>query len=99
MLKLELELDEIDYDALIERVLALAGERLSDNAVGKLLGSSGSVTMAKAALSFLPQEKRDSFAANLVNDHAEKITAAIQNVAEKNGVPCRVCSVRAKTED
>ena len=99
MLKLELELSAIDYEALIEVALPLVGDKLENQPLGRLLGSGASSAMAKAALSVMSQEKKNRMAASLVNDNAERIAAAIENAAAKNGISCRVRGVRAATED
>ncbi len=99
MLKLELELSAIDYEALIEKVLPLVGDKLENQSVGKLLGSGASAAMAKAALSMMSQEKKNRMAAGLLNDNADKIAAAIESVAAKNGINCRVRGMHAKAED
>lgn len=99
MIKLELELRELDYEALIERVLPLVGDRLDGHALGHLLGSGPAAAMARAALVRMPQEKKDRMAASLVNENADRIAAALEDTAGKNGVRCRVRHVRAETED
>ncbi len=99
MLKLELELSAIDYEALIEKLLPLVGDRLENQSVGRLLGSGASSAMARAALGMMSQEKKNRMAASLLNDNADKIAAAIESAAAKNGVSCRVRGVRAETED
>ena len=99
MLKLELELSAIDYEALIEKVLPLVGDKLENQSVGRLLGSGASSTMARAALSVMPQEKKNRMAAGLVNDNADRIAAAMENLAAKNGVSCRIRRVHAEAED
>ncbi|MGM9618693.1 MAG: hypothetical protein ACI3W8_02475 [Oscillospiraceae bacterium] len=90
MLKLELELSDIDYEALAERLLPLLGDKLP-------LGGASSA-MAKAALSALPQQRKDRMAAELINGNAGSIAGAIQRAAAQNGVNCRVSGLRAETE-
>lgn len=99
MLKLELELSALDYEALIEKVLPLVGDKLENQSVGKLLGSGASTAMARAALGMMSQEKKDRMAAGLVNESADRIAAVIEQAAAQNGIPCRVRGVRASTED
>ena len=99
MLKLELELSAIDYEALIDKVLPLVGDKLENQSVGRLLGSGASSAVARAALSVMPQEKKNRMVAGLVNDHADRIAAAIERAAAANGVSCRVRGVHAETEE
>lgn len=99
MLKLELELSTLDYESLLERILPLAGDKLSNEPLGAVLGSGASSAMAKAALRMMPQEKKDHMAAELINRNADKICTAIESAAAKNGVSCRIHTVRAETED
>lgn len=98
MIKLELELNGLDYEALCERLLPLVGDRLESQALGRLLGSGASAAMARAALGMMPQEKKDRMAAALINENADRIAAALESAAGKNGVACRVRGVGAKTE-
>ncbi|MGM9662856.1 MAG: hypothetical protein ACI3WR_07205 [Oscillospiraceae bacterium] len=98
MLKLELELSDIDYEALAERLLPLLGDKLRQNGgAGALLGGASSA-MAKAALSALPQERKDRMAADLINGSAAAIAEAIQRAAAQNGVSCRISGLHAETE-
>lgn len=99
MLKLELELSEIDYGALAERLLPLLGDKLRQNGGGAGLLGGASSAMARAALSALPQERKDRLAAELINGSADAIAGAIQRAAAQNGVACRISGLRAGTED
>ena len=99
MLKLELELSHLDYESLLEAVLSLAGDKVDNEALGALLGSGASSAMAKAALRLMPQEKKDQMAAELINRSADKICGTIEAAAAKNGVSCRIRTVRAEVED
>lgn len=99
MIKLELELNALDYEALAEKLLPLVGDRMEGQTLGRLIGSGASSAVAKAALGMMPQEKKDRTAAKLINDHADQLSAAIENAAGKNGVRCRVRALRAKTEE
>lgn len=99
MIRLELELGTLDYEALAQQLLPLAGEHMEAQTLGRLLGSGASSAMARAALGVLPQEKKDRMAAKLINDHADQLAAAIESAAAKNGVTCRVRALRADAEE
>lgn len=98
MLKLELELSNLDYESLLEVILPLAGDKLNNEALGAMLGSGASSAMAKAALRMMPQEKKDRMTAELINRNADKICTAIESAAAKNGVFCRIRTVSAEVE-
>lgn len=98
MLKLELELSNLDYESLLEVILPLAGDKLNNEALGAMLGSGASSAMAKAALRMMPQEKKDRMTAELINRNADKICTAIESAAAKNGVSCRIRTVSAEVE-
>ena len=99
MLKLELELSSLDYEALLEAALPVVGDRLNNETLGALVGSGASSAMAKAALRVMPQSKKDEMAAELINRNADRIGAAIEQAAGKNGITCRIRTVHAETED
>lgn len=95
MLRLELELNELDYTALAEVMLPLMAEELKrqGNPMAALLSSSPE--MAKKLLSHLSQSQMDNIAAQAINHNAGTMARRAEELARQQGVHARVVSVRA----
>lgn len=100
MIRLEIELDEVDFNALIDRYLPVIGEHLrgSGNPLGALLSNPASASMAKGLLRSLSREKQEQLAAALINDNKDKLTAALENLAAEQGVRAQVRALHAAQE-
>lgn len=96
MIKLELEISEVDYEALLN-LLPQMGEQLrrSGNPVGMLLSNGMSTGMAKRVLSTLSQEQKDRLAADLINGNSQKLIDKTEELAQQNGVGLKIASVEA----
>ncbi|MCD8189243.1 MAG: hypothetical protein LUD78_03325 [Clostridiales bacterium] len=97
MIKLELEISEVEYETLLN-LLPKVGEQLrqSGNPVGMLLSNGMSAGMAKRVLSTLSQEQKDKLAADLINGSSQKIIGKTEEVARQNGVGLKIASLEAK---
>jgi hypothetical protein len=95
MLRLELELNELDYSALADVLLPLMAEELKrqGNPMAALL--SASPEMAKKLLSHLSQSQMDSIAAQAINRNSSTMARRAEELAREQGVHARVISVRA----
>lgn len=95
MLRLELELNELDYTALAEVMLPLMAEELKrqGNPMAALLSSSPE--MAKKLLSHLTQSQMDNIAAQAINHNASMMARRAEEMAAEKGVHAWVVSVRA----
>jgi hypothetical protein len=95
MLRLELELNELDYSALADVLLPLMAEELKrqGNPMAGLL--SASPEMAKKLLSRLSQGQLDSLAAQAINRNASAMARRGEELAAEMGVATRIISVRA----
>lgn len=100
MIRLSIELDDVDFDKLIEQYLPLIGDQLraSGNPVGMLLSNGMSATMAKGVLRTLSQDKKEQLAADLLNGNAAKLSANIEKMAAEKGFQARVRKLEAKQE-
>ncbi|MCD7844052.1 MAG: hypothetical protein LUG17_05465 [Clostridiales bacterium] len=96
MIKLELEISEVDYETLLN-LLPQMGEQLlqSGNPVGMLLSNGMSTGMAKRVLSTLSQEQKDRLAADLINSNSRKLIDKTEELARQNGVGLKIASVEA----
>ena len=94
MVKLELELTEIDYEFLIREYLPRVRERLeqSGSPLSGLLSGGG---MAETLLLRSPESVKDRLAAELININAARLEEQLESVAERNGIPGKVCNLRA----
>ena len=95
MLRLELELNELDYSALAEVLLPLMAEELrrQGNPMAGLL--SASPEMTKKLLSRLSQGQLDSLAAQAINRNASTMARWGEALAAEQGVRTRIVNVRA----
>jgi hypothetical protein len=95
MLRLELELNELDYSALADGLLPYRAEELKRQ--GKLMAGllSACPEMAKKLLSRLSQGQLDSLAAQAINRNASAMARRGEELAAELGVATRIISVRA----
>jgi hypothetical protein len=98
MIEVRFELDEVDFDTLIDRYLPQIGEQLrnSGNPVGMLLSNGMSSELAKTILHGLGQEKQEQLCADLINGNHQRMTATLENQAQQQGVRLRVRNLRAQ---
>ncbi|MCD8353487.1 MAG: hypothetical protein LUC47_04135 [Clostridiales bacterium] len=96
MIKLELEISEVDYETLLN-LLPQMGEQLrqSGNPVAMLLSNGMSAGMAKKVLSTLSQEQKDRLAADLINGNSRKLIDKTEELAQQNGVGLKIASLEA----
>lgn len=97
MLKLEIEISELDYLALIQTALPLMQEHLrnSGNPLGMLLSNGMPASMAQRLLANVPQEQIDALVADMINGNSSKMTSKLEQEASKNGVAIKIASLRA----
>ena len=101
MVKIELEITDIDYDTLIERYLPLMGDKLreSGNPLGSLLSGGMSGSLARTVLQKSPQSAKDKLAADLINGSAPRLSAELEKFARQKGVEIRIGALRAGTAE
>ena len=97
MVKLELELTDIDYDYLIREYLPKVQEKLQQNgsALGSLLGSG----LAGGMLQMMPSSMKDKLAAELINASSARLSEELEKMAARNGVPGKVRNLRASAQE
>ena len=93
MVKLELELTDIDYDFLIQEYLPRVQDKLqqSGSPLSSLLGGN----MAGTLLTMAPESVKDRLAAELINAAAPRLSEQLEIVAAKNGIPGKVKNLKA----
>lgn len=97
MITLQLQLDDLDYDVLVDQFLPSLTEQLraSGNPVGMLLSNGMSAGLAKRVIKGLSQEQKDKLAADLINGNREKIRGFLEQAAAQRGISLKITAVEA----
>ena len=100
MIKIELELTDIEYDALLDAYLPQLQGKLGESGspLARLLAGGAPASLARAALSRAPQSAKDKLAAELLNANAEKLKGELTRFAAENGIRGRIAAFRARAE-
>ena len=93
MIKLEMELSDIDYEVLVKEILPKVADRLRQN--GSPLAPLLSGNMAANILLHASDSVRDRMAAEILNAAAPRLSGTLEKLAADNGVPCKVLGLRA----
>ena len=93
MIKLEMELSDIDYEVLVKEILPKVADRLKQN--GSPLAPLLSGGMAANVLLRASDSVRDRMAAEILNAAAPRLTGTLEKLAADNGIPCKVQGLRA----
>lgn len=93
MVKLELEITDIDYDTLIREVLPRVADKLQENG-GSLAGLVNN-PMATTLLQMAPTGLKDKMVAELINAGASRLESALEETAARNGIPGKIRNLRA----
>lgn len=101
MIRLTIELEDMDFDALIDRYLPVIGEQLrsSGNPLGALLSGGASASVAKGLLRALSRAQQEQLAAELINSNRARLTASLEQLAADQGFQARVTSLQAVQEE
>lgn len=100
MIKLELELTDLNYDAMLETLLPRMTEQLrnSGNPVGMLLSNGMGAGMAKKILSTMSQQQKDQLIVDMLNANKGKLITKAENLAAQNGIQGRVSSLKVSAK-
>ena len=92
-MKLEIEIENLDFDALAEKLLSLTDRpdvaellQNSGNPVAMLLSGGLSGKLAKKIVLGLSAEQKETLAVDLLNASAGKLQAAVEKEAGMHGV-------------
>ena len=96
MIKLEMELSDIDYEVLVKEILPKVADRLQQK--GSPIAGVVSGGMASNLVLHAPNSVRDRAAAEIINAAAPRLTEELERLAANNGIPCRVSNLRASVE-
>ncbi|MBR6114549.1 MAG: hypothetical protein IKQ10_05125 [Oscillospiraceae bacterium] len=93
MVKLEIELSDIDYEAMINEYLPKMQDKLeqSGSPLASLLGGG----LASSLLLRSSPAMKDRMAAELINMNASRLEAKLEEMAARNGIPGKVRNLKA----
>ena len=97
LIKLEIDIDDLNYDDLMEQYLPVMAEKLraSGNPVAMLISNGMPAAMAKKIVAGLSQDKKDALAADLLNAYSQKLIDAATAYAVHNGVGVTISKIHA----
>ena len=93
MVKLELELTDIDYDALLRDYLPKIKDKLEQS--GSPLAGMLTGGMASTMLQLAPASMKDRLAAEMLNMNAAKLEQQLTEMAARNGINGKVRNLKA----
>ena len=92
MVKLELELSDIDYDQLLNTFLPKMQKKLGANSTLSCLLGGG---RAGSLMSMAGSSTKDKLAAQVINMNSEMLGRKMEEMAAKNGIPGKVRNLKA----
>lgn len=100
MVKLEIELEELDYDMLIDNFLPQLSQHLRDsgNPIGMLLSNGMTASVARGVLRTLSQAQKDQLTCDLLNSNKDKLVHSLEESLEQKGFHLKVRSANASSE-
>ena len=101
MIKLEIEIDDIDYGALAKELAPMAGDALQNrgNPLAALLQSGAAGPVARAVLDRTPKSAKDKLAAELIAVSHRKLIDMLELAAARKGVRLRIGRIRAEAQE
>ena len=96
-MKIEIEVDDIDYDYLVDQFLPIMTDKLreSRNPVALLISNGMPSSLAKTVLKGLSQDKKDEIVVEMINSNSKVIKEKVAEFASQNKVKLKVKSVYA----
>lgn len=83
MIKLEIDLEDIDYEALL-------------SALGQNIGAAAGV--APSLVKLLPPQKRDALAAEIVNKNSRNLSSKLEELAAGAGIKGKITRISASAK-
>lgn len=93
MVKLELELTDIDYDALLRDYMPKIKDKLEQS--GSPLAGMLTGGMASTMLQLAPASMKDRLAAEMLNMNAARLEQQLTEMAARNGINGKVRNLKA----
>lgn len=101
MVKLEIVMKDADYGEIIYKILpgllANMKEKEDVSKIIQILGSMSNLpgTIAKAALSVLPQDVKDDLVVKVIDGYSEELREKVNELLKKENLPCEVKEIWA----
>ena len=101
MIKLEIEIDDIDYAALAKELTPMAGDALRSNGnpLAALLQSGAVGPVARAVLDRTPKSAKDKLAAELIDSNSWKLISALEQASARKGIRLRIGRIHAEPRE
>ena len=99
MIKIEALIDEIDYNALIDKFAPVIAEQAlkKENQEGKS-GGQAALPFIKFTLKMLPQEKKEEMAVEMLNSGKAQIGDMILEELKKQGLSMKIVEMKAEKQ-
>ncbi len=100
-MKITLEIDDLDYGAVIAALLPMVHEKLEkeEDSVGNkilLKLTAVSPSIAKKMVNLLPKETQNEIVVLLINKNREKILSLLENLAKDKDISLQIGSLDAQ---
>lgn len=101
MIKLEIDIRDIDYDSLLEQYLPALTEQLrrSGNPVAMLLSNGMPASMARMVLKKLPPATKEQLTADLINSNREQLEKLLKDMAGSQKIRLEIAGLKAETKN
>jgi hypothetical protein len=103
MIELKVEISDVDYADIMEKVLPEIMPRLAKNQselVKKVLvGLAGKGEIARKALKFLPESLQDEIAVALLSSYKSNILEAVHKLADEQNISITVSDITVELKD
>lgn len=103
MITITVKVDELDYGALVRKLLPIAKDKLSgyDTRLARILAGALAVGGSAAAdmINALPARKKDALAAALINGSRGKIADAAEDAAKAHGIDIKIRDISAEVSE
>ena len=99
MIKIEALIDDIDYDALIDKFAPLLAEQaLKKEDPEKAKSGALALPFVKYVLKRLPDEKKEEMTVQLLNSGSKDIEEKIISGLASNGITLRIAEMKAEQQ-
>ncbi len=97
-MKIEIELDSIDYGSVAATLLPVVGAKLSDNGnplIKMLVAKASDGKFVRNTVNALPQRFKDELLVALLNKNEERMRETVRKLAVSKGMDFHIKSVKA----
>ena len=100
-MELTVQISDLDYDSVAERLIPILEEQLDGSFLGNLPFFPNGIPVRQAAglIQRLPQAQKDAMLALYVNRNQEKIAAKLERFAAEQGVSVKVGTIKVNRRE